>query len=365
MSDASRQAIIPLTHVDNYFNLRKVVVADQELQGRAYREVPSWACHQSILEMISGLKPSELYRHVGIDLSQPRGSILVTTDQCIALVRCVKHALPFEHLGLAIGKLMTLSHHGQAGIAVMTQDTLADCMKTACRFADRLFPPLQFSYEECGRTSLLAIEENISLKGMYSFFMEIKIASFYYIMKHLVGGEHEPVVIRFGFEEPTYSSIYRRYFNCALEFACARTEIVLEKDLANRILPLANRFMAIQAENTLFESLPTAGIALLPLRLRKLLLKSYGMFPSLEDAAKSFGMSGRTLRRKLLEEGYSYQIILNDVRCQLSKELLSSQQDSITDIAFLLGFSDASAYTKAFKKWTGMSPSEFRRSIFS
>lgn len=364
MSDVGSQAIIPLMHIDNYFNLRKVMVSDNELAGRSYHEVPSWACHQSVLEIVSGLNPNKLYERVGIDLSQRREDILVTTNQCVQLVKLVKQALPFEHLGLVIGKLMTLSHHGQAGIAVMTQDTLADCMKTACRFADRLFPPIQFSYEENSPISSLTMEENISLQGLYGFFMEIKVTSFYHILKHLMGQDNEPLRIRFGFPEPHYSAVFKRYFGCPIEFSCDKTEIVIEQSLANGILPLANRFMALEAENTLFESLPMNGMALLPLRLKKLLLKSYGAFPSLENAAKSFGMSGRTLRRRLSEEGCSYQSILNDVRCQLSKDLLDNEDDSITEIAFLLGFSDTSAFTKAFKKWTGLSPSEFRKSEF-
>jgi len=360
MSDIGLQPLIPLIHIDNYFSLKKVVVSDHELAGRSYREVPSWACDQSVLKLISGIEPDALYRAAGIDLTKPKENVLISTQQCISVVNAVRAALPFAHLGLVIGKLMTLSHHGQAGIAVMTQDTLADCMRTACRFAERLFPPLQFSYDEAETTSSLMMEQHIDLKGLYAFFMEIKVTSFYYIMKHLVGDDHEPVRLRFGFPEPAHSAIYRRYFNCPMEFSSARTEIVLDRTLTTRILPLANRVMAIQAENSLFESLPVNGVALLPIRLKKLLLKSYGAFPSLERAASTFGMSGRTLRRKLSDEGCSYQSILNDVRRQLSMELLNNQRDSVTEIAFLLGFSDASAFTKAFKKWTGMSPSQFR-----
>ena len=72
-------------------------------------------------------------------------------------------------------------------------------------------------------------------------------------------------------------------------------------------LPLANRLMAMAAEKTLFENIPTRAIRLLPLRLRRLLLRYYGAFPSLEDATTDLGMSGRTLRRKLAEDGTTYQ----------------------------------------------------------
>ena len=100
---------------------------------------------------------------------------------------------------------------------------------------------------------------------------------------------------------------------------------------------------------------------MLPIKLRKIILSSNGVFPSLESAAEILGMSGRTLRRRLSDEGSSYQVLLNEVRTQLAKELLHTGEKNITEIAFLLGFGDTSAFTKAFKKWTKMSPSEYKK----
>lgn len=356
------QTVIPLMHVDNYFNLRKVMVPLNELHRQPYKEVPAWTCSKSILEVVSGIEPEEFYRRVGIDTRKRKAGVMVSTRQCMDLVKLIKTALPIPHLGLLIGKLMTLSHHGQAGIAVMTQDTLADCIKISCRFADRLFPPLKFSYVENQHLASMQFEENIPMGDAFQFFMEIKITSFYYAFKHLIGGDHEPKVINFSFPEPRYSNIYRRHFKCPIQFSSSKTEIVMPASLMKKLLPLANRFIAIKAENTLFESIPIKAITLLPIKLRKLLMSSYGAFPSMEVAAEKLGMSSRTLRRRLIEDGSSYQQVLNNVRAHLAKDILFNRTDSITEIAILLGFSDSSAFTKAFKKWTGLTPRDFRNS---
>ena len=79
-----------------------------------------------------------------------------------------------------------------------------------------------------------------------------------------------------------------------------------------------------------------------------------------ERVARSLGVSSRTLRRRLGEGGVSYQQLLDDVRCDLAKRALARPEMSIGEVALLLGFSDASAFNKAFRRWTGKRPSDLR-----
>jgi AraC-like DNA-binding protein len=80
--------------------------------------------------------------------------------------------------------------------------------------------------------------------------------------------------------------------------------------------------------------------------------------------ALALGMSGRSLQRRLKEQGTSYVQVLRDTRRELAIGHLREQQCSVTEIAFLLGFEDASAFARAFRSWTGVSPSEFRARRF-
>ena len=76
--------------------------------------------------------------------------------------------------------------------------------------------------------------------------------------------------------------------------------------------------------------------------------------------AADFGMSQRTLQRKLSDIGLSYQQLLDETRHELARRYLDDQGKSVTEITFLLGFSEQSAFTRAFKRWSGMSPSAYR-----
>ncbi|MDC1175011.1 AraC family transcriptional regulator ligand-binding domain-containing protein [Bacteriovoracaceae bacterium] len=84
---------------------------------------------------------------------------------------------------------------------------------------------------------------------------------------------------------------------------------------------------------------------------------------SIQKVADHFKMSSRTFQRKLRAINFSYSDLLNETRKKMSKELLQDNNVSLTEISFLLGFSESSSFHKAFKKWTGMTPKDYRSSL--
>jgi len=77
--------------------------------------------------------------------------------------------------------------------------------------------------------------------------------------------------------------------------------------------------------------------------------------------AHQLAMSQRTLQRKLREHDTSHQQLLDDLRKNLARTYLDEPSMSIGEVAYLLGFSESSAFHRAFKRWTGQTPSEYRR----
>jgi AraC-like DNA-binding protein len=95
-------------------------------------------------------------------------------------------------------------------------------------------------------------------------------------------------------------------------------------------------------------------------RLRQLLP---GEVPDFDRLAGELNMTSATMRRRLHEEGASYQGIKDQLRRDLAIGYLSHSDRSVTDIALELGFSERSAFHRAFRKWTGAAPGEFRRGM--
>jgi len=84
--------------------------------------------------------------------------------------------------------------------------------------------------------------------------------------------------------------------------------------------------------------------------------------PTIENVAKNFGMSVRVLQHKLKEEGVTFSDVLDNVRMELAKSYLAEKHYTIDDITYLVGFSEPSVFRRAFKRWTGMTPSQYRAS---
>jgi AraC-like DNA-binding protein len=86
-------------------------------------------------------------------------------------------------------------------------------------------------------------------------------------------------------------------------------------------------------------------------------------WPNMETIARRFDMSVRSLRRRLEKEGVSFAGLLDDVRATVAKRMLDEPRRSIYETAYAMGFSDPSAFHRAFKRWTGVTPAQYRATI--
>jgi len=83
--------------------------------------------------------------------------------------------------------------------------------------------------------------------------------------------------------------------------------------------------------------------------------------PKLARAAKTLGVSPRTLQRQLRTHGIDFKELVEDTRHRFALDYLKDRDNTLTEIAFLLGYSEVSAFNRAFKRWTGTTPMEYRR----
>lgn len=319
---------------------------------------------QSYLELPEqiGVNRNDLSIRSGVDLSDlDNPAHAFSLDETIRLMEVAYQELKIPYIGLAIGKHMKITCHGMAGVSAMAQPTYAECLQAACRLCEKAFPPFSMTYFESKDTVGIQIVECISLEPYSHVFIESIIVNFYNILQFLLGKEYTPEYICFPYAPPSYHKIYNRYLNCPIRFNAKQTEFAVSKKLAQRELLLANKSIARMAEEDFLKSAPSINLNYLPKKLRLLLIQSVGAFPSLETAARKLGMSGRTLRRQLNNLGTNFQNELDLLRREFAINYLKSSDKNITEIALILGFCDSAAFSKAFKKWTGESPREFKK----
>lgn len=192
---------------------------------------------------------------------------------------------------------------------------------------------------------------------------ECNIAALLYVGRQLVGTDWAPLEVYFEHGAPPDLREHRRVFRAPLRFGASLNGMRFERALLERPAvrpdPGLSIVLSNLAERMLVEIAhepPITG------QIRRFLLEAYreGADPSLEAAARALRMTPRSLQRKLAAEGGSHRDLLDQVRRALALAYLRDDGRSVTEVAELLGFSDPSTFHRAFRRWTGHAPHEYR-----
>jgi AraC-like DNA-binding protein len=174
-------------------------------------------------------------------------------------------------------------------------------------------------------------------------------------------GVADLVRVDFAHEKPPYHREYTRIFGDLCRFERDETALVIDRSVLDRPSPTANvelhGLLVAQAERLLQRAREASSLAeQLRTQVRALLPR----LPTMEDAAKGLGMSARSLRRRLREEGISFTRIVQDSQRALAELLLIDSGRTIQQIAGEAGFTSTTAFHRAFRRWTGESPQSYR-----
>jgi AraC-like DNA-binding protein len=229
----------------------------------------------------------------------------------------------------------------------------------------------QILYEGC---DILLEMEGESMIFEYAFHdinlsNDIQLADYslscsYSITKQLTGIPIDLIEVRFRHEAPADISEYQRVFNCKLTFGSTMNAIVSDADIVNIPIREPNKqlFAVFEkyAETVLSKQ---AGNATYTQKVGSLISKMMGEnVPQIDMVAKQLAISTRNLQIKLQEEGTTYSEILDQIRKDTAIYYLKNEDVSITEISYLLGFSEPSVFHRSFKKWTNLPPRQFQMS---
>ena len=182
------------------------------------------------------------------------------------------------------------------------------------------------------------------------------------MMEKLCGRKIPPVEVGFAYPPQGDISEYQKVFLCPVKFNQKNTYIINKMDIAAVPVIVHDREMLRYFEEYAKDYLARIESAEKTTRdvVRILLSNMDRKNISIASVADEMSMSVRTLQNRLKDEQTDFTNLVKDTRMQLARKYLKEHY-SIEDITYLLGFSEASVFKKAFKKWTGMTPGEFRR----
>jgi AraC-like DNA-binding protein len=270
-----------------------------------------------------------------------------------------------ECFGLHFGEHFNPKDIGALVYVVVNSPTVAAAIQNVERYlhVHNQAANLSFSIEgECGYLRfLLADLPSDSTRQHNEYSMAVVFNTF----RIIAGSQWTPREVQFAHETPERTSEHLRVFTAPVSFGCATNALVVERDFLDRQVPAADprlyRILKQHAERILTET-PREGELIAAVR-RAIAESMREGDPKLARVIKKISMSRRTLERRLKEDGVVFKKLVDDTRRRFALDYLKNRKHRLTEIAFLLGYSEVSAFNRAFKRWTDSTPLEHRRKV--
>jgi AraC-like DNA-binding protein len=188
------------------------------------------------------------------------------------------------------------------------------------------------------------------------------LSTMLHIGRQFTGTRWKPIEVCFEHQRPAAVTAHKRVFQAPVFFGRARTELVFDARLLSRAVPQADPALAALLQRNAKALLgTTAKPESFADQVRWALHETSGPGAlTLSSVARKLALSARTLQRRLHEEGGSFHQLVRETRSTRAQNYLRNRQLAICEIAYLLGFSQPSAFHRAFHRWTGMTPRTFR-----
>lgn len=283
-------------------------------------------------------------------------------EQLCVLWQEITRRAPHSAIGLQMAEAVRLKSWDVLGYAMNSSANLEEAFERLVRYSRLRHTGAEFTFNVHDGVARLTMAIPHDTLPLDSTFCEWIGAHFVLISRRLTGLDLVPLMMGFQHSKPSDLSAYNHLFRAPLQFEQPVNEMRLDARFLQHPLVQADLGLCTVLDHyaeELLAKLPHSESFLDTVR-RIMSQGLRGGDPSLTAIAKQLGYAPRTLQRKLQEAGTSYYTLLDDMRRELSIYYLKDAQIAVSEIAFLLGFSETSAFHRAFRRWMGISPGEFR-----
>lgn len=309
-----------------------------------------------------GVDEKALLKRVGLDPVRLKSTDLrVSQSQASEFVTRAIIESGEPGLGIMLARELRLPLHGALGTAVMSSRTLEEALELMTRYLTLRAPHLQVSRRQREDQAVFSISCDIDLGPLQGFIMDAMLFGCASMGAQLTGAPVAGSAIHRRGPEPAYFYRFRQQIPVPVVYGAAEDAIVIpHQQLALPIRFTDDQLAAsskAQCEEALRLLTEDAGFAC---RVRRVIETSHPFPPKLARVAATLFVSERTLKRRLQAEEASFQNLVDQVRLERAGELLEKTSMNLSQIADALGYADAANFTRAFKRWTGQSPSQYR-----
>lgn len=297
------------------------------------------------------------------DLADPER--LLDLEGVLRLTQAAAEEAGDDALGLHLGERWDLGSLGVLSYAVFNAPTVGTALRNLDRYGRSHIQGGGIRLSTRGAEAWLGYELAVRDPELARQHVEAAATVGVRILRRLLGDGFQPRRVLFGHRRPREVSEHRRVFGCAPEFGCSDgLAIVFDASVLPLPVPGADRRLLPLIERHLAESLADGEEDAWLSELRGAVTRSLcDGSPSIRSTAKQLGMSVRTLQRRLEAHDVAFRDLVAETRRTLAQRYLAEGSANLTEVAFLLGYSELSAFDRAFRRWTGSTPLAERRRL--
>ncbi len=276
------------------------------------------------------------------------------------LAACGEEATRRNDFGLMVAERATASNLGLVGFLIKQAPNVGAALKDLTRYlhhTDRAAVPLLEVKGGLVMVGYSVIEPNVpALDLIY----DGAIGIYYNILRGLCGPEWNARDVAISRRRPAAATRYERFFGAPVAFDAEATTIVFDARWLDAPLPHADAALRSTLREQI-ELIETEEAGHFSEQVRRLLRTAFLTSAiSIEEMACALHVTKRTLMRRLGEEGTSFRQLSAEIQFEIARQLMEHTSMSLTQIALALKYSEASAFSRAFHQWSGMSPSDWR-----
>jgi AraC-like DNA-binding protein len=308
-----------------------------------------------------GADPAEVCAEAGINLAlfDDPGN-LISFRAASRLFRVGTERTGCSHFGLLQGQKAGLKFLGLVGLLAKYSPDVGSALRSVVRYLHLHIRGAVANLEVIGKTAMFSYEIYQAEAEATDQIKDAAVATMYNIMRDLCGPNWDLVEVRLSHRKPDDVAPYRKFFQAPLSFDADESALVFFADTLRRPLPEVDAELR-RLLRTQIEALEQQYSDQFSEQVRSVLHNALLTDQWRADQVASiFSMHSRTLHRRLAAEGTSYRELVDESRYAIARQMLTDTDADVSRVANVLSYADSSAFSRAFRRWSGTTPAQWR-----
>jgi AraC-like DNA-binding protein len=345
--------------VDSLIKGRATMSTSTPLSHHIKGVVPALEVMQS-----KGFTAQDCLKGTGVLLSQLNDADRrISFQQELTFYRNILELARNPLIGLELGRVYLPQRYGIYGYALLSAPTLRHALRFATHFSQLTFSFFSMEFVVVGKAAKFSFRNSIAMEPeLLHLFCDRELAATEAACSAIMGRSVAIERVQLLHDGRNRKQAYREFFGCEPEFLAPGIALEFSSSIVDSALPQSDaessRYFHQQCQMLIAKMSSQSSFVD---DVRQLVLARPGYFPDIEVVAEKLQMSTRTLRRRLKGENSSFQSIVNEVRYSLARQYLLETQLPMESISELLGYSEPGNFSHAFKRWSTISPTVYRR----